>query len=95
MKVLFVFCSIQRFFFLLMFLFLKVFLVLVQGTSLIQRLMSVAYTYDNLAPRYAFYVFICMYMQLLNFIFALVLVAHTFEYSGGRIRWIPMYWSTY
>ncbi|NIG59088.1 ubiquitin carboxyl-terminal hydrolase 34-like isoform X2 [Pontoporia blainvillei] len=28
-----------------------VFLVLVQGTSLIQRLMSVAYTYDNLAPR--------------------------------------------
>lgn len=64
MKVLFVFCSIQRFFFLLMFLFLKVFLVLVQGTSLIQRLMSVAYTYDNLAPRYAFYVLcvcICSY----------------------------------
>ncbi|MEJ1274326.1 ubiquitin specific peptidase 34 [Cricetulus griseus] len=29
----------------------EVFLVLVQGTSLIQRLMSVAYTYDNLAPR--------------------------------------------
>ncbi|XP_018120315.1 ubiquitin carboxyl-terminal hydrolase 34 isoform X2 [Xenopus laevis] len=29
----------------------EVFLVLVQGTCLIQRLMSVAYTYDNLAPR--------------------------------------------
>nr|XP_060479486.1 ubiquitin carboxyl-terminal hydrolase 34 [Panthera onca] len=29
----------------------EVFLVLVQGTSLIQRLMSVTYTYDNLAPR--------------------------------------------
>lgn len=92
MKVFFVFCSIQRFFFLLMFLFLKVFLVLVQGTNLIQRLMSVAYTYDNLAPRYAFYVF---YMYVYAVIFALVLVAHTFEYSGGRIRWIPMYWSTY
>lgn len=60
-----------------MFLFLKVFLVLVQGTSLIQRLMSVAYTYDNLAPRYAFLCFIFMYMQLLNFTFELNVVAHT------------------
>ncbi|XP_069090498.1 ubiquitin carboxyl-terminal hydrolase 34 isoform X1 [Pleurodeles waltl] len=29
----------------------EVFLILAEGTSLIQRLMSVAYTYDNLAPR--------------------------------------------
>ncbi|XP_036605909.1 ubiquitin carboxyl-terminal hydrolase 34-like [Trichosurus vulpecula] len=29
----------------------QIFLVLVQGTCLIHRLMSVAYTYDNLAPR--------------------------------------------
>lgn len=40
---------------------LKVFLVLVQGTSLIQRLMSVAYTYDNLAPRYDVFT-LCMYV---------------------------------
>lgn len=41
--------------------------MLVQGTSLIQRLMSVAYTYDNLAPRYAFYVFymyVCAVIKL-------------------------------
>lgn len=43
-----------------MFYVLKVFLLLVQGTSLIQRLMSVAYTYDNLAPRYE--VFIIIYV---------------------------------
>jgi hypothetical protein len=69
MKVHLVFCSAQHFFFSsLMFLFLKVFLVLVQGTSLIQRLMSVAYTYDNLAPRYAFLCFLYMYIHFLSFI---------------------------
>lgn len=63
-----------------MFLFLKVFLVLVQGTSLIQRLMSVAYTYDNLAPRYAFYVF---YM----YVYA-VIKLHFCSGLGGTHLWI-------
>lgn len=51
-------CYINWFFFFFWLQFLKVFLVLVQGTSLIQRLMSVAYTYDNLAPRYNIFLFL-------------------------------------
>lgn len=33
-------------------MFFQVFLSLVQGTNLIQRLINVAYTYDNLAHRW-------------------------------------------
>lgn len=50
--------------------FFKVFLVLVQGTSLIQRLMCVAYTYDNLAPRYN-NLFLISLVRFIVYIFAL------------------------